>query len=230
MKLIFESLLIFSLLYLYQAYFSRGYLSKYFCESIFGFPLERNNVTLFIITSYFPKDSTLFFKMTMKYGRFTSDYMNYRETNDLFNMRSSITLGRSTYRDSYSRISWNSSNYYTTETYYYSVAKPSTDYLYIAPPSGDFYYSDERSYIDICCTNKNYRISIWIYVGVGAAGLIVIILSIVFYRCERAQRLKKIDTTVVESIALNTTPATVVAPTTVQPPSPSPYIPNPTYY
>ena len=138
-----------------------------------------NNITFYINIRKFPKDSTLYFKMTMKYGRFTSDYMNYRETNDYFPDRGSITLGLSAYRDSYIRTTWNFSNYYISETYYYSVAKPSTVYLYIAPPSGIFYNnSDYHSCIFICNTNENTRISIWIWVGVVSAALIVIILSI----------------------------------------------------
>ena len=117
------------------------------------------NRVFFINLTIFPIDSTpLYFKMTMKYGRFTSDYMYYRETNDYFPLGSSITFGQSTNRDSYSRTSLNFSNYYTTETYYYSVTKTSTVYLYVASPSGVFYYSDSRSYIAICSTNKNNRI------------------------------------------------------------------------
>ncbi len=225
MKLIFESLLISSLLYLYQAYINAGELSKYSCRTIFA--NDRESKAYYIKLNNFPNDNTLYFKMVMKYGRFLSNYMNYGETNLDIPEGNTLSLGRSTSRDSYSYTKWTLSNYYITETYYYSITKPSTTYLYVAPPSHDFYYSTSSSYIDVCSTTKS-GIAIGVWVGIGIAVVVIIAVVIVFICCRRARRMRQINTAVVEPIALNA-PA-VVAPATVVAPSPSPYMPNPTYY
>jgi hypothetical protein len=222
MKLIFELFLIFNLFYLYQQSFvNSGEIPKDKCTTISYTPLA--DKAFYIRTSEFPKDNTLYFKMTMNYGYFKRTYIYYGAYNS---NPSEVDLTRTLARDTYSRTSWLSGSY-ITETYYYYTSKPNEAYLFVAPPPAYFYYSTTSSYISVCSTDK-YGISIGVWIGIGIAVVVIIAVVIVFYCCRRARRMREINTAVVEPIALNA-PA-VVAPATVVAPSPSPYMPNPTYY
>lgn len=225
MKLIFLLFLVFAPLNLCQtSYINSGELAKYNCRTIY--PSEGLDRAYYIKTSNFPKDDKLYFKMIMQYGYFQSKSIRYGSTNEI--LGSPITLGGSKSYDSASSTSFSIVNIYITETYYYSISKPSQNYLYVAPPTGHFHYSGTSSYVQVCSTDKS-GISIWVWIGVGAFLLIVIILSIVFYRYKRMQRQKAIDPLIAEPIALNVSPNTY-DPNANAYPGPSPYIPNPSPY
>ena len=161
----------------------------------------------YIRTSSFPKDDILYFKMTIRYGRFRSSSMYYEGRNSIVN------------------------SLYNSYTYYYKVSKPSYDYLYVAPPN--YEYHSGISTVEVYSTNS-FGISIWVWIGIGIFVLVVIILSIVFYACKRAQRKaqeESLQNPGVDPIPLNTNPDSNepinVNINPIPPPSQVPYDPNP---
>ena len=210
MKLIIELLLIFAPLYLCYPdyYYIKGELPKNDCGIIYPDDEKKRNTAYYIDISSIPNWSKLYLKMVMNNGRFTDTWIrntgSYEITEDFFKYFVEKGYG------SYSRTSLNFkiNTFYTNETYYYQYTKQIHDkYLYIAPPPGEFYYPDNRSYIKVCILEKK-GISIGIWIGAGALVLVVFILIIIFYHYKRAPKQKYIDTTAFEPIVINASPST----------------------
>ena len=145
--------------------------------------------------------------MIMNHGQFTDDIMIYERFPYNLSINSSISAFHQTSYDSFSR---NCSNFtitknYTTETYYYSIEKNNSKYLYVCPPLGEFYYNS--SYIEVCNIKKN-GIPIGIWIGAGAFVLVFYILIIIFYLYKKAPKQKHIDAAAFETIVINASPST----------------------
>ena len=211
MKLIIELFLIFAPLNLCQIkYINEGELQQYKCGKLI--PDDGRYRAYYINTSSFDDKYKLYFKIIMNNGSFSNTKMKYfyADNKTLENI-SDINIANKgeEVADSYSRTSPNftTTNFYTNETYYYSINKNGT-HLYIVPPTGysGYYYKKTTSYITVCSLKKK-GISIELWIGAGAFVLVAFILIIVFYKYKRAPKQKYIDTTVVEPIVINASPS-----------------------
>ncbi len=215
MKLIILLFLIFAQCYLCATNFRViGELTKYMERSFSPSTENYLDNAYYIKTSSFSRDETLYFKVTIRYGYFVNDYMFYEGRNYIDSFVYLNNRRSSSYRDD-TRIY--SGLFYNSYTYGYKITNPSTNYLYVAPP--DYRYQSGLSSITVASTNS-LGIPVWVWIIVAGFVLVVAILSIVIYRCKRAQRENNIDTSSAEPI-INTSPV---------PPSPSPYVPNPSPY
>ena len=224
MKLIIELLLTFAPLYLCypdynKSYYLKGELQKNDCGIIYPDDEKKRNKTFYINISSNPF-TTLYFEIRMNNGRFNEDYMYFRQSKKELETPIKYEYpSNRRYFGSCSRTSPNFKNndFYTNETYYYAIDIRQharyygyDNHLYIAPPTGEFRYSDNSSYIKVCLIEQ-IRIPIEIWIGAGAFVLVVYILIIIFYQYKRAPKQKHIDTTVVEPIVINASPSTNVS-------------------
>ena len=228
MKLIFLLSLVFAPLHIYCYNFNvLGELTKYSSRIFYPKSGENLDNAYYIRLDDFKKDDTLYFKTTIRYGYFNNRYLYYGGYN---NIQDSVSLTSLKDYSSREYSSTMSGLFYNSYTYFYKIIKPSTAYLYIAPP---FYsYQPVLCSIEAYSTNS-FGISIWVWIGVGAAVLVVIILSIVFYKCIRARRKaqeQSLQNPNVDPIALNTNEPNNENPNPIPPPSPAPYVPNPNVY
>ena len=212
MKLIIELFLIFVPLYLCQPgiyffFLCKGELPKYGCEKIYPGEFVNPLKGYYINTSNFRGDEYLYFKIIMNHGHFRDDIMIFQGSNDI-PKKIIVTIEQTSY-DSCSRTSSNFTNTknYITETHYYSVEKNTYNYIFVSPSYGEFYYSDNRSFIEVCSLEKK-GISIGIWIGAGAFVLVVYILIIILYQYKRAPKQKHIDTTAFEPFVINVSPST----------------------
>ena len=204
-------LLIFAPLYLCYPdyYYIKGELPKNDCGIIYPDDEKKRNTAYYIDISSIPKLGKVYLKMVMNNGRFTDTWI--RNTGSYVIKENFPKYFAKTGYYSYSRTSLNFkiNTFYTNETYYYQYIKyPQDKYLYIAPPPGEFYYPDNRSYIKVCILEKK-GISIGIWIGALVLVLVVVfILIIVFYQYKRAPKQKHIDTAAFEPIVINASPST----------------------
>ena len=220
MKLIIKLLLIFAQLYLcypgYAEYNLKGELQKNNCGIIYPDDDINRNRTYYINIRSF-RFSKLYFEMIMHNGRFNDPYMFKRESEKEpeIPIKYEDYYGQKKHFDSWSRTSPNFkiNNFYTNETYYYNFYRQQGyfgyyyNHLYITPPTGEFRYRDNSSYIKVCWIEQ-IRIPIELWYGAGAFVLVVYILIIVFYQYKRAPKQKQFDTTIVKPIAINASPST----------------------
>ena len=193
-----------------------GELPKNDCRKFFPGKLDK---TYYINISNFLEDEYLYFKIIMNHGHFTDDIMIHRRYIIDEYHSGSISYRTSLQRADYDSCSRASSSFtitknYTTETYYYSVEKnigkgicPFCPYIIVYSTPGEFYYSDNRSFIEVCNLEKK-GISIGIWIGAGALVLVVYILIIILYQYKRAPKQKHIDTTAFKPIVINVSPST----------------------
>ena len=106
-----------------------GELSKYSNEK-FNPNEEGKYCAYYINADLFPKDSKLYFKVTLTYGTFEHGNMFYEGSDTKFDNDSTIILSNNVNNDSYSN---------TSDTYYFIISKPNNSYLYFAPPPVDSY-------------------------------------------------------------------------------------------
>lgn len=233
MKLIFLLSLIFAPLHILSYdYHVLGELPKYSSKIFYPQSAKYLDNAYYVRLSDFPKDDTLYFKVTIRYGYFTRGYMYYQG----YNYIPSDTVSLSSSKDYHSRdySSVMSGLFYNSYTYYYKISKPSTTYLFVGHP--DYRYQNSLSSIEVYSTNS-FGISIWVWIGIGIFVFVVIILSIVFYACRRAQRKaqeQNLQNPTIDPIPLNVGQGTNeplnVNPNPIPPPSPAPYVPNPNVY
>ncbi len=157
--------------------------------------------------SQFEKDDYIYFKVKLEYGYFSSSYMPYEGFDDTSYTNEPV-LSHSQYYYSYSSGSYYSGLYYYSYALYYSIPKPSANYLVVQTPYVYLYSSYAYGYAYI---SNEGGLSTGAIIGICAAVVVAIaIASVVTYFVRRARRASYISP-----------PVAVYAP---------PVTPPPTYY
>jgi hypothetical protein len=148
-----------------QQYKLMGELTQYSNET-FSPSNDGIYIAYYIKTEYFSKEDEIYFDAGISSGEFENQYMFYGSSDTLFSTGTFISLTNNVKRDLAG----------TT----FTINKPSTEYLYIAPPTPYSYNSQSVITVSNTSSSNTNKVALGVGIGVGAAVLIAIIIIIVY--------------------------------------------------